>query len=474
LVGEKAFDWKGEFPDVFAAGGFDVVVGNPPYGVNFTAAEKKYLNRYDALVPDFEIYIYFISLYRRILKNGGYLSYIFPNTFLVNVYGLVYRTRLFETASITRMLDLSNDPTFADASVRTIVLALANRVSDYETVMNVIDPVDKTISPFQTVTKQQLTDSLDNVLALFTRTPEEAVVIQKIRSAATPLVDIMDVSQGYIPYRRSDLVKTYGKATGESIVDNREWHSPTKLDDTYKRDLAGKELYRYSIRKLQTAQYVKYGKHVASYVDPKFFTVPRILVREITSTHLYAAFTDEELYTNPSVINAIPIDPTLDLYAVLAVINSRLMGWYHTRTSPKAKKGLFPKILVGDVRSLPIVLPEDTSELHDLAVTMTETWREIQNWSDNFKLLIMSDLKLPSWPQNLGKWWAVDFDEFITRLVKRKLTLAKKNDVMVVFNQYRADVLPLVETFDRADERIDTIVYDLYGLNSDDIAVISG
>ncbi|OLT47770.1 hypothetical protein BJF87_21380 [Gordonia sp. CNJ-863] len=105
---------------------------------------------------------------------------------------------------------------------------------------------------------------------------------------------------------------------------------------------------------------------------------------------------------------------------------------------------------------------------------MTETWREIQNWSDNFKTLIMSDLKLPSWPQNLGEWWAVDFDEFITRLIKRKLTLAKKNDVMVVFNQYRADVQPLVETFNRADGRIDTIVYDLYGLNSDDIAVISG
>ncbi|WP_139319465.1 Eco57I restriction-modification methylase domain-containing protein [Gordonia sp. CNJ-863] len=358
LAGGKAFDWKAEFPAIFAAGGFDVIVGNPPYGVNFSAAEKKYLLKYDALAPDFEIYVYFISLYRRILREGGYLSYVFPNTFLVNVYGLPYRTRLFETASITGMLDLSNDPTFADASVRTIVLALANRASDYETEMNVIDPVDKTISPFQTVTKQQLKDSLDNVLALFTRTPEETVVIQKIRSVSTPLVEMMDVSQGYIPYRRSDLVKTYGKVAGESIVDNREWHSPTKLDDTYKRDLAGRELYRYSIRKMPTAQYVKYGKHVASYVDPKFFTVPRILVREITSTHLYAAFTDEELYTNPSVINAIPINPDLDLYAVLAVVNSRLMGWYHTKTSPKAKKGLFPKILVGDVRNLPIVLPE--------------------------------------------------------------------------------------------------------------------
>lgn len=472
IATDKAFNWEEAFPEVLKKGGFDVVVGNPPYGVSFSDAEKKHLNSFDALVPDFEIYVYFISLLRKILADGGRLTYIFPNTFLVNVYGVRYRKRLFEETSLDSLLDLSNDPTFADASVRTIVMSLTKEPGEYQTEMRVIDEDDKAITTFQSLNKKQLITSIDNVLALFTRLPEESQVIDKIKSRSQSLSQLMDVSQGYIPYRRSDLVKAYGKAAGDSIVDNREWHSPVKLDDTYKRDLAGRELNRYSIRKLPKAQYVKYGPHVASYVDPKFFSDPRIIVREITATHLYAAFTDEELYTNPSIINAVPIDPALDVQAVLAIVNSKLIGWFHNKTSPKAKKGLFPKVLVGDVRNIPLILPIDTTELSDLAVGMAATWKDLQDESDNFKTLIRSDLSLPAWPTTLGFWWRLEFDEFVKRLVKRKLTLSKKNDLLLIFKRYKETCVPLADAFDNLDKKVDGIVYQLYGLTPSEIAMV--
>lgn len=472
LAGAKAFDWESEFPRIFARGGFDVVVGNPPYGVSFTEAEKKYLTAFDALVPDYEIYIYFISLVRALLKPGGFMSYIFPNTFLVNVYGQAYRERLLDEYQVFEMLDLTNDPTFADAAVRTIVMSLANRKGDYETIMNIIDPADKRISTVQAVSKQQMLDSSDNLLALFTRKPQEATLINKIRAKSIPLSEIMDVSQGYIPYRRSDLRKQYGQERGDAIVDGREWHSTEKLDASYKRELAGRELYRYSIKKLPSTSYVKYGKHVASYVDPRFFTGPRILVREITSTHLYAAVTDEELYTNPSVINAVPIESDLDLHALLAIINSRLMGWYHAHTSPKAMKGLFPKILVADVRKLPIVMPEDASVLSELAKKLTLTLSELTDLSDDFKMLIMHELKLASWPRTLGSWWRLPFDSFISGVSKKKIPLAQKGEVLSLFNQYVRKIDPLDCQIEQMDSHIDRIVYDLYGLSQDEVDML--
>ena len=470
-VHPKAFDWQASFPQVFAGGGFDVVVGNPPYGISFSPDEKKHLTAFDALVPDYEIYVYFISLMSRILKPSGYLSYIFPNTFLVNVYGAKYRTKLFETNTVTDLLDLSEDPTFADASVRTVVMSLARRESEYVTEMRVIDE-DKSITTFQKIPKKSLLGNVDNMLALFTRTPEESKLITQIRKRSTPLSTYMDVSQGYIPYRRTDLVKEYGRVDGNRIIDDKEWHSPVKLDSTYKRDLLGRELSRYSIRLLPTAKYVKYGKHVASYVDPKFFTEKRMLVREITSTQLYAVVTDQELYTNPSIINAVPIDKDFPIQAALAVVNSKLMGWFHIKTSPKAKKGLFPKVLVGDVRKFPLILPSNTDELEDLAEQMSVTLKQLLDRSERFQQLLMNDLKLKSWPQTLTKWYELGFNDFLGKLVKRRLPLLKQDELRTVFDGYQEECVALSDELAAIDAKIDAIVYGLYKLSEDQIELV--
>ena len=82
---------------------------------------------------------------------------------------------------------------------------------------------------------------------------------------------------------------------------------------------------------------------VASYVDPKFFESKRVLIREITSDRLFSVCVNEEFYNNPSLINVINEKNILSLEFCEAILNSKLMGWYHNKTSPKASKGLFPK-----------------------------------------------------------------------------------------------------------------------------------
>lgn len=351
---ENAFEWRFEFPEVLNDEGdfvgFDVVIGNPPYGVNFSDFEKKYLTSFDVDVPDYEIYIYFTSLSKKILKVDGFLSYIFPNTFLSTKFGIKYRIKIFDETQVYQIVDLSSDNTFEDASVRTCVFSFKKSNQNYKSEFYGVN--NKQFYLKENFDKSYLIEQSENLLSLFYQNKEEIFIINKIKSFSY-LKDYFEVSQGFIPYRRSDLIKKYGEVEGNKIVDEKLWHSKSKKDNLWKCEILGKNVNRYSYANNQS--YVYYGRHVASYVNEKFFNQKRILIREITSDKLICTYLEEEFINNPSLINLIDEKDILDLKYCLAILNSSLIGWYHNKVSPKANKGLFPKILINDVRNIPVV-----------------------------------------------------------------------------------------------------------------------
>jgi len=175
--------------------------------------------------------------------------------------------------------------------------------------------------------------------------------VQKIRQKTT-IKDYFDVSQGYIPYRRSDLVQTFGKEKGDEIVDQRLWHSDRRVTDDYKEEIWGEGLSRYDYR--GSGSFVKYGEHLATYVDEKFFTGPRLLIREITNPNIIGCLVEEEFVNDPQIISVIKKNCGYSLEALWVIINSKLSTFFHFNSSPKATKGAFPKILVGDVNDFPL------------------------------------------------------------------------------------------------------------------------
>src|ERR1039458_1391588 len=88
-VHPKAFDWQAAFPEVFAQGGFDVVVGNPPYiRQELLTPFKPWLEiHYEAFHGMADIYVYFYELGVRLLKPGGLLSFIVTNKWMKAGYG---------------------------------------------------------------------------------------------------------------------------------------------------------------------------------------------------------------------------------------------------------------------------------------------------------------------------------------------------------------------------------------------------
>ena len=123
----KPFSWQKNFPGVFKQGGFDCVIGNPPY-VNakvlvelFNNVRQYLAKSYKFLYQKWDLYVAFIERALSLLKKNGLNSMIIPYPFINQIYGKVLRTHIIKNHKLISVLDLSNVKVFKDAVVTNIV-----------------------------------------------------------------------------------------------------------------------------------------------------------------------------------------------------------------------------------------------------------------------------------------------------------------------------------------------------------------
>jgi predicted type IV restriction endonuclease len=123
----NAFDWEVEFPRIFDLGGFDAVIGNPPYVLLQTLSQKDvfdYLRqRYSAARYKIDTYQVFLEAGLNLIRDGGYLGFITPNSFLRNKFAHHLRKVILEKSNV-ETLRLFDYPVFRSASVDTVVSIL--------------------------------------------------------------------------------------------------------------------------------------------------------------------------------------------------------------------------------------------------------------------------------------------------------------------------------------------------------------
>jgi hypothetical protein len=130
----NAFGWHAAFPDVFSHGGFDCVIGNPPY-IKLQHFRRAQVDTAAYLVeaknPDgtpvyastqsgnFDMYLPFIEKGIRLLKPEGRMGYIAPNVWMINEYGKPLRQLVRRTRSLDRWLDFKSHQIFDEAITYT-------------------------------------------------------------------------------------------------------------------------------------------------------------------------------------------------------------------------------------------------------------------------------------------------------------------------------------------------------------------
>ncbi len=131
VAGPLAFNWHKEFPQVFAKGGFDVVIGNPPY-----VGEKGNANVFEDLkkIPKWKdyyrrrsnLYYFFIKHGLSLLVEGGMQSLIIPREFISADWANKVRRDILEKSKISSILDFNDCKVFSDAGTSSLILTHIN------------------------------------------------------------------------------------------------------------------------------------------------------------------------------------------------------------------------------------------------------------------------------------------------------------------------------------------------------------
>jgi len=129
----NAFNWQAAFSQVFIAGGFDAVIGNPPYIrilnlIDYYPGEVRFIQSHysTASFGKVDIYVAFVEKGIQVLRKNGMLGFILPNKFMQADYGIGLRCLLSEKQAITQLIDFGNAQVFEGATTYTCLLFLSN------------------------------------------------------------------------------------------------------------------------------------------------------------------------------------------------------------------------------------------------------------------------------------------------------------------------------------------------------------
>ncbi len=378
----KFFDWRIIFSNIFSddgnASGFDIVIGNPPYGVSIKGTYRTNVVENLGQVPDYEIYYYFIEIANKLLHNNGVLSYIIPNTYLFNTYATNYRLNILNDWTIVEILDCTRFPIFKSAVVRNTINLWRKKKNHsevgYRNTAGIKSFDDLIAKDALSIDINDLIKLNQNWALAFSLTPEKIQIINKISSIGKTISDLYpEISQGLI---------AYDKYRGQSpeVIKNRSYHhSIYRLG--LKQWLWGEDVQRFRIH-WNGKEYIDYCDGIANPRNPKFFRGKRILIREITNPSIFAALTEKELYHDPAII-VVKDNDLMAIEAVLGILNSKVATFFHFNHSPKATKGTFPKILVQDIKDFPIPdIPERIQEIITTKVYDVMEQKHIDSQSD--------------------------------------------------------------------------------------------
>lgn len=350
IPNDQFFLWHTYFADVFEQGGFDIVIGNPPYGVSIKDDYRKAVVASWGNVPDYEIYYYFIVLAAPLLKEKGIMSYIIPNTFLFNTFAKHFREMLVEKWNVLEILDCTKFPIFESAVVRNAINLFqkdseGSKQVGYRNTANVTSFSDLLEREREFMTVESLLAMNQNWgLAYFLPTSIRNVV-NLISSSPLTVKDVFpEISQGLIAYDKY-------KGQSEEIIKSRAYHSFI-YKDGLKKWLWGEDVTRYNLT-WNGKEYIDYCNGIANPRNPSFFVGKRMLVREITNPSIFAALIEIEAYNDPSII-IVKESRDYPIEILVGIMNSKLATFFHFNHSPKATKGAFPKILVQDIKEYPL------------------------------------------------------------------------------------------------------------------------
>ncbi len=373
--------WHTWFYDVFSQGGFDILIGNPPY-VFARNSEEKGMSQEDKEIyyKKFALAKYQINLYHlfveqgvNLLNNKGSFAYIIPNNWMTINTNKDFRKYILSHSNIA----VTNfyKQVFENADVDSSILVFSKDQNDEIIRLNEAIQIDK-IKLIKEVSKQVILSQKDFIINIeLFKGDDNYNIILKMEEHSKPLSFYAQVKCGIKAYQ---VGKGHPAQSKEEKI-NRVFHSKTKRGDDYYKYLEGSDVKRY-ILTWENKEYIRYGNHLA---EPRrnwnLFSSVRILVRQIPSKPPYcinAVLTHDTYINDLNSMNI--IDMRCDPYYILSILNSRPISFWFAQKFGKLQRGLFPQFKINELASFPIpnVSKETMEKLSKLASKISEQKRK--------------------------------------------------------------------------------------------------
>jgi type I restriction-modification system DNA methylase subunit/predicted type IV restriction endonuclease len=353
----NVFDWNSAFSDIIKNGGFDAVIGNPPYGFHQIHAGylKPYFKKlFESSIGSFEHYFLFYERALKLVNKNGIHGFISPVTWITIPSALSLRKFILNNFYL-REISWLPEFVFRDAKVNTLISIIENKPANVVNI-NIYDELGfKSVPANKRSVSQEIFIKDNYTISIFSSRSDFAI-INKIRLLSENLSEFSKPCSGYNPYEVGKGEAPNGGYHTKETVLTKPYHSDFQVTPEWKPEIVGRNLHRYHVN-VTGKRWIKYGHWLAAPRDKDNFLGKRLLVQEITGgidKRIVAAYYEGELYHSRDVIPIKIVNSAYNAFYLLGIINSKLISWYHLKKNPKAQKGLFPKVLVSDLAALPI------------------------------------------------------------------------------------------------------------------------
>lgn len=451
IAGDKAFNWEDEFPQVFAKGGFDVVIGNPPY-VQINEFNDYFYKQYTTASCG-DLYSLFYQKSFDLLNNHGLLGFITPSSFMTNIGFVSLREELLKYKIIS-LVDLGAN-VFSTASVDTAIVIVQNE--------HVIKNIIKVGSQLDSLRdfEQEVFKELSNKIFNIYLNAKGLELCNNLEKKCLKFNEYLLFARGVEFGFKSDKVVS------------------EKIDKNYVPLLCGGNIGKQKI--FFENKYIRFDTDNAKiYKTKNIYENEKILIKRIGNS-IIGSYDYRGYYNVCDVYNLqSKSNDNYKLKSISSILNSKLINFYYD-TKFKSVKKLFPKIPLQNLKLLPIpkYVNEIDNRLYLLSNEVLEKNVLFIKQKKQFLKYLQSDLNNVDLPSKLKNWDEIEFKDFIRQLnlaIKKserpKLTKKEEIEWMEVYEAKKIEIQSLKAEIDKTDKEIDAMVYELYGLTDEEIAII--
>ncbi|MCR5573602.1 MAG: N-6 DNA methylase [Bacteroidaceae bacterium] len=454
IAGDKAFDWQKEFPQVFEKGGFDVVIGNPPY-VNMAnilnEQERKYYQKsYSTVKNKCDLYSIFTERAKSLLIKKGLLGFIFPNSWMGTESFSKFRDFLSKEVSVYQLVELPPG-VFEDAIVTTVLCFYKN-----------IEPLESsTVDIFTCINKEFVRKNFVLSYEQILKNPNSSFAFEKtISLEKVPCKSLADIALFSLGIKTSD---------------DARFVYTEPIDNTCYKFIRGRNISRWSHP--SNNEWLWYQPALICEkpggrprVLENFLVDRKIVVQDI-ATQITATIDDEKYLCNDTLNIIYSLDEGYSFEYILCLLNSSLINVWFKKIFPA---GLHVKTNQLEQIPIPIADKESQQPFIALADKMLTLNKELQEKRGRFLSHLSNNIEGVKITTALQNFDQLDFKEFVAELKKQKvkLSLAQQDEWMDFFNQYKSACNDISSQIAETDQQIDLMVYRLYDLSYEEVLTV--